>query len=238
MRLCAEQGLVTRDNRTINSNHSLMKTLLLTCLAAFSLLPGMAYADALICPGDVDKHFCSVHTPEYKGDDVLVHCCSFLDRDDDPPAENSGITEVSDTHKDPICQSLPNSTGDVIIMEYNTTTHEPILSMKKNDGTIMKLFTYAAGKVQVTPPPTHEILWLTDNCFACVGCGRRNSFYAIYEIVRESPDNTRDATLIELLTEGRYRFRVKWSVEDGKLKALQYFHSDIQLSEINVLNIL
>ena len=44
MRLCAEQGHVARYNRTINSNHSRMKTLLLTCLAAFSLLPGMAYA--------------------------------------------------------------------------------------------------------------------------------------------------------------------------------------------------
>ena len=44
MRLCAEQGHVARYNRTINSNHSRMKTLLLTCLAALSLLPGMAYA--------------------------------------------------------------------------------------------------------------------------------------------------------------------------------------------------
>ena len=44
MRLCAEQEHVARYNRTINSNHSRMKTLLLTCLAALSLLPGMAYA--------------------------------------------------------------------------------------------------------------------------------------------------------------------------------------------------
>lgn len=45
MRLCADQGHVARYDKTTNLKSTPMRTLLLTGLAAFSLLPGMAYAD-------------------------------------------------------------------------------------------------------------------------------------------------------------------------------------------------
>ena len=84
-----------------------------------------AYAEAAVVPGDGNKCFSSVHAPDYQGNGILAHCCSFLDRDNDPAIENS------DTHQERTCQSLPNRKGKVIFMKHDPTAHDFILSMKK-----------------------------------------------------------------------------------------------------------
>lgn len=107
--------------------------------------------------------------------------------------------------------------------------------MRKNDNTIIKLFTYGAGTVAVTPPSTEEILWLNDNCFACVSSGRKKSFYAIYDIAREEPENTQHSTIIHQLAEGCFCFRVSWRTEEGTLKATRY-DKTIQLIETEMIS--
>lgn len=120
------------------------------------------------------------------------------------------------------CQSLPNNKGEIVFISFDASVKEFTLLLRKNDNTIIKLFTYGAGKVAVTPPPTEEILWLNDDCFACVSTGRRRSFYAIYDIAREDPGNTQHSTLIYQLAEGHFCFRVSWRTEEGTLKAIRY----------------
>ena len=120
------------------------------------------------------------------------------------------------------CQSLPNNKGEIVFISFDASVKESTLFLRKNDNTIIKLFTYGAGKVAVTPPPTEEILWLNDDCFACVSTGRRRSFYAIYDIDREDPGNTQHSTIIYQLAEGYFCFRVSWRTEEGTLKAIRY----------------
>lgn len=163
---------------------------------------------------------------------ILACCCSVLDVVNAATTENSNVTVVSDT-QEAVCQSLPNSTGEVVFLKYDDNAKGYILYMKKNDGAIIKLFSYGAGIVPVTPPVTEEILWLNDNYFACVCSGRQNSFYAIYEIAREEPDNTMHSTCVYQRAEGRFMFLINWHVEDGILKALSRYGKII--SEIKTL---
>lgn len=121
-----------------------------------------------------------------------------------------------------ICQSLPNNKGEIVFISFDASLKERTLLLRKNDNTIIKLFTYGAGTVAVTPPPTEEILWLNDNCFACVSTGRKKSIYAIYDIGREGPENTQHSTIIYQLAEGYFCFRVSWRTEEGTLKATRY----------------
>ena len=120
------------------------------------------------------------------------------------------------------CQSLPNNKGEIVFISFDASVKAHTLLLRKNDNTIIKLFTYGAGTVAVTPPPTEEILWLNDNCFACVSSGRKKSFYAIYDIAREEPGNTQHSTIIYQLAEGCFCFRVSWRTEEGTLKATRY----------------
>ena len=129
------------------------------------------------------------------------------------------------------CQSLPNNKGEIVIISFDASVKESTLFLRKNDTTIIKLFTYGAGKVAVTPPPTEEILWLNDDCFACVSTGRRRSFYAIYDIDREDPGNTQHSTIIYQLAEGYFCFRVSWRTEKGSLKVTRY---DKTISSISI----
>lgn len=129
------------------------------------------------------------------------------------------------------CQSLPNNKGEIVFISFDASVKESTLFLRKNDNTIIKLLTYGAGKVAVTPPPTEEILWLNDNCFACVSTGRRRSFYAIYDIAREDPGNTQHSTIIYQLAEGYFCFRVSWRTEKGSLKATRY---DKTISSISI----
>lgn len=129
------------------------------------------------------------------------------------------------------CQSLPNNKGEIVFISFDASVKESTLLLRKNDNTIIKLLTYGAGKVAVTPPPTEEILWLNDNCFACVSTGRRRSFYAIYDIAREDPGNTQHSTIIYQLAEGYFCFRVSWRTEKGSLKVTRY---DKTISSISI----
>ena len=150
---------------------------------------------------------------------ILVCCCVFQNVINATPAVNSDAAIVMDTLEEAMCQSLPNSAGEIVFLKTDATAQDPILYMKKNDGTTTELFSYGAGIVKVSPPATEAILWLNDDCFVCVSSGRRNSYYAIYKIARESPDNTMLSTLVYQLAEGCYRFNVNWYIENGILKA-------------------
>lgn len=137
------------------------------------------------------------------------------------------------THEEAMCQSLPNSAGEIVFLKRDATAQDPILYMKKKDGTTTEFFSYGAGIVKVSPPATEEILWLNDDCFVCVSSGRRNSYYAIYRIARGEPDNTMLSTHIYQLAEGCYRFKVNWHVENGILKASSRYSKTI--SQIDIL---
>ena len=103
MRLCAEQGQVTRDNKTTNMKSTHMKTHILTLACAITLtLPAMdmAYAESTVIPSDSDKHICSALSSEYKEDDILVHYCSFLNRDNASPTEKSATATTHQTSEE------------------------------------------------------------------------------------------------------------------------------------------
>lgn len=48
------------------------------------------------------------------------------------------------------CQSLPNNKGEIVFISFDASVKESTLFLRKNDNTIIKLFTYGAGKVAVT----------------------------------------------------------------------------------------
>ena len=103
MCLCAEQGHVTRDNKTTNMKSTHVKTHILTLACAITLtLPAMdmAYAESTVIPSDSDKHICSALSSEYKEDDILVHDCSFLNRDNASPTEKSTTATTHQTSEE------------------------------------------------------------------------------------------------------------------------------------------
>ncbi len=89
--------------------------------------------------------------------------------------------------------------------------------MKRQDGSLITLYQYGAGIIPVTPPVTQQILWMDNDTFACVSSGRRCSFYEVYRLERENPDNRGTTLCCLTMAEGCLKFRAIWSIRGGKL---------------------